>query len=217
MTDPLFTLTDVHFAYGANPPTLRGIALTLDAADRVALIGSNGSGKTTLLHVLAGLNKPQQGAVYAFGRRRKSERDFYEVRRKTGLLFDDSDDQLFCATVAEDVAFGPFNLGWPRDRVMDAVAATLSQLSLSHCRDLSPAALSHGEKRMAALATLLAMEPAALLLDEPTNGLDAAHTDLMVQALLHSHAALLVASHDHVFLDRIATRSLRLENGRIVG
>lgn len=214
--EALFALTDVDFAYGPNRSTLSGINMTLGANDRVALVGGNGSGKTTLLHVLAGLNKPQRGEVRAFGRRRRSEKDFYEVRLRVGLLFEDSDDQLFCATVAEDVAFGPFNMGWPRDRVAVAVDSTLARLGLSHGRDLSPAELSHGEKRMAALATLLVMNPAALLLDEPTNGLDQAHTDILVQILLDTEAALLIASHDHAFLNRVARRTLRLENGRIV-
>ncbi len=213
--ETLFALTNVDFAYGPDRPTLSGISMTLDANDRVALTGNNGSGKTTLLHALVGLNKPQQGEIHAFGRQRRTEKDFYEVRLRAGLLFEDSDDQLFCATVAEDVAFGPFNLGWPRERVAAAVDSTLARLGLSHSRDLSAAELSHGEKRMAALATLLAMNPAALLLDEPTNGMDQAHIDVLIQTLQDTEAALLIASHDHAFLKRIARRSLRLENGRI--
>ncbi len=212
--EPLFSLADIVFGYKSGQPVLNGVDLTLTPGERVALTGPNGSGKTTLLHLLVGLIRPQSGVVRAFGRERKTEADFRDVRLRAGLLFEDSDNQLFCATVAEDVAFGPFNLGWARERVADAVTAALKRLDIAHCRDRSPNELSHGEKRLAALATILAMEPAALLLDEPTNGLDDSHRETLVRTLRETECALLIASHDRTFLDKLACRNLHLESGR---
>ena len=214
--NPLFCLTDIEFAYVPGAPVLNGASLTLAPGDRVALTGGNGAGKTTLLRVMAGLIKPQGGNVHAFGKLRRSERDFHEVRLRTGLMMSDPGAQLFCATVAEDVAFGPFNLGWPHARVQAAVDVVLEQTGLTSCRDRAPSTLSHGEQRMAALATLLVMEPEVLLLDEPAAGLDAAHSETMAALLTTSRATLLMASHDEVFLNRIAARWLRLDRGRLL-
>lgn len=214
--EPLFSLTGIVFGYTSERPVFNGVDLTLNPNDRVALTGSNGSGKTTLLYLMVGLVRPQSGALVAFGRHRRKEADFHEVRLRAGLLFDNSDTQLFCATVEDDVAFGPFNLGWPRERVEAAVHDTLERLDVATCRDRSPAELSHGEKRLVALATILAMEPDVMLLDEPTNGLDESHVDTMVRALQTTNCALLIASHDRNFLKRVTPQCLRLDQGRIV-
>ncbi len=214
--EPLFSLTGIVFGHTSERPVFNGIDLTLNPSDRVALTGSNGSGKTTLLYLMVGLVRPQSGVLVAFGRHRRKEADFHEVRLRAGLLFDNSDSQLFCATVEDDVAFGPFNLGWPRARVEAAVRDTLERLDVATCRDRSPAELSYGEKRLVALATILAMEPDVMLLDEPTNGLDDSHVDTMVRALQTTKCALLVASHDRIFLKRVTTQCIRLDQGRIV-
>ena len=112
-----------------------------------------------------------------FGKPRAAERDFHEVRRRVGLLFQDADDQLFCPTVVEDVAFGPLNLGLPRDRVRQVVAETLEAVGLAGYEHRITYKLSGGEKRLVALATVLAMQPEVLLLDEPTSGLDEQATE----------------------------------------
>ena len=117
----------------------------------MALLGPNGCGKTTLLHLIVGLLRPNAGQIEAFGRRRVAEADFHEVRRRVGLLFQDADDQLFCPTVAEDVAFGPLNLGKSRDEVRRIVAATLDSLGLAGYEHRVTYQLSGGEKRLVAL------------------------------------------------------------------
>ena len=113
MSEPLFHLHGVSFAYG-DRQVLSGLDFTLEPGERVALLGGNGVGKSTLLHLLVGLHLPHAGTLAAFGKDRRAEEDFFEVRTKAGLLFQDPDDQLFCPSVLEDVAFGPLNLGKSR-------------------------------------------------------------------------------------------------------
>jgi cobalt/nickel transport system ATP-binding protein len=206
MSAPLFRLTGISFAYDSGPAVLRDFSFTLHAGERTALLGPNGAGKTTLLHVMVGLLRPQTGSVEAFGETRRKEKDFYAVRARAGLLFQDSDDQLFCPTVLEDVAFGPLNLGESPAQAQATARETLAMLELG---DLAPRIthkLSGGQKRMVALAAVLAMRPEALLLDEPTNALDAATRERLIAVLSRLPQAMVLASHDGDFIDRLATR-----------
>jgi cobalt/nickel transport system ATP-binding protein len=215
MTTPLLAFQRVAFAHPGGPPVLRDVSMALHAGERIGLTGANGSGKSTLLHLAVGLLKPASGELHFEGRARRTENDFTEVRRSVGLLFQNSDDQLFCTTVEEDLAFGPFNLGWPRDRVEARVHATLDQLGIASLARRVTYRLSEGEKRLVALGTLLAMEPRVLLLDEPTNGLDdAAHQRLL--AILHElPVAMLIATHDTALLDALSATRLHLANGAL--
>lgn len=147
MNAPFFELQEITFAYPGRPAVLNGAAFQVDDLDRIALVGPNGSGKSTLLHVMVGLLRPQAGEIKAFGRPRHREADFAEVRERAGLLFQDSEDQLFCPTVMEDVAFGPLNLGKSRAEVTEIVRRTLAQLGLQGYEDRITHRLSGGEKR----------------------------------------------------------------------
>ena len=211
----LFELTDIRFAYPGRPNVLDGVDFTLTAGERVALAGDNGAGKSTLLHIMVGLLTPQSGTVTAFGAARASEKDFHDVRRRAGLVFQDPDDQLFCPTVAEDIAFGPLNLGKTRDEALAIVDETLAQLSLSSLRDRITHKLSGGEKRLVGLATVLAMNPDVLLLDEPTNALDETTRARMIEILNDLPQALVVISHDAHFRRKVTSTQLRLEDGRL--
>jgi len=215
MSEPLIFLRDVQFSYGPDRPVLAGCNFALQAGERVSLRGGNGSGKTTLLHVIVGLLRPTGGQIEVFGRLRRAESDFHEVRRRVGLLFQDADDQLFCPTVAEDVAFGPLNLGLPRDRVRQIVAATLDAVGLRGYEHRITYKLSGGEKRLAALATVLAMGPEVLLLDEPTSGLDEQATERLVELLARLPQAMIVVSHQADVCRRITTAAVELRDGRI--
>lgn len=213
---PLFEAEGLHFAYPGRPPVLAGASFALAGGERLCVTGPNGAGKSTLLHLLVGLLKPTAGSIRAFGAERRRESDFHEVRRRAGYVFQDPDDQLFCPTVAEDVAFGPFNLGKPRAEVMAIVDAVLGRLRLNPLRDRVTHTLSGGEKRLVSLAAVLAMEPDVLLLDEPTNALDEATTERLVEILLGLPQAMIVVSHDPVFRRRVATREVFLRDGVVV-
>ena len=154
---PLICFRDVDFAYQADRPVLRGCSFSLSLGERIALSGPNGSGKTTLLHLIVGLLRPVGGTVEAFGKIRRQEQDFHEVRRRAGLLFQQPDDQLFCPTVIEDVAFGPLNLGNSRAEARTVAEETLDHLGLSGFGPRITYELSGGEKRLVTLACVLAM------------------------------------------------------------
>lgn len=211
----LLRLEGVSHAFDAAHPVLRDATFTLHAGERVALLGANGSGKTTFLHVMVGLIRPKAGRVLAFGRERRTEADFVEVRAKAGLLFQDADDQLFCPTVAEDVAFGPLNLGKSKAEARDIVHATLDRLGLAPLENRVTHKLSGGQKRLVSLAAVLAMEPEALLLDEPTNALDEATRERLMEILAGLPQAMVIVSHDREVIDRLVTRRVSLENGAL--
>lgn len=215
MSAAQFQLKKLSFGYRPGQLVLDGLELTVVSGDAIAITGGNGSGKTTLLHLLVGLLKPTSGVVEAFGEARVKERDFHEVRARAGLLFQDPDDQLFCSTVLEDVAFGPLNLGKSRAEAEALAVATLRDLGLSGFERKSTLGLSGGEKRLVSLAAVLAMNPEVLLFDEPTNGLDDATRDRLTQLVRESPRSKLVVSHDRAFLEAVATRELRLQGGRL--
>ena len=216
MSDPVvLRLNALGFAYDAQRPVFEGLDFELQAGERVGLVGPNGSGKTTLLHLIVGLLRPTGGEIEAFGKLRSREPDFFEVRQRAGLVFQDPEDQLFCPTVAEDVAFGPLNLGKSRDEVDAVVAETLDSLGLAGYQDRITYKLSGGEKRLVSLATVLAMKPDVLLLDEPTSGLDEAAEERLLDILIRLPLAMIVASHDRAFLARLVTRTVRLADGKL--
>ncbi|MGE5505682.1 MAG: energy-coupling factor ABC transporter ATP-binding protein [Actinomycetota bacterium] len=211
----LISLAGVAFSYG-GAAVLDGVDFALAPGERVAVDGANGAGKTTLLHVMVGLATPQAGTVTAFGRERRREADFHEVRARAGLLLQDADDQLFCPTVAEDVAFGPLNLGRSKAEARAIVHDTLSMLGLSGLEHRVTHTLSGGQKRLVSLAAVLAMAPEVLLLDEPTNALDQATRARLLDILAGLPQAMVIVSHDQGVVDRLATRRVRLDNGRLV-
>ncbi|MEF8788097.1 MAG: ABC transporter ATP-binding protein, partial [Planctomycetota bacterium] len=161
-TDSLLRFRDVSFSYDDGQPVLDGTDFAVDRGDRVALVGANGSGKSTLLHLAVGLLTPDTGVVEAFGRERRTEEDFHEVRKRVGLLFQEPEDQLFCPTVLEDVAFGPLNLGKEPEEAYAVAHNTLDSLGLEGYGDRITYRLSEGEKRLVSIATVLAMEPEAI-------------------------------------------------------
>ncbi len=192
-----------------------GLDLKVEKGDRVALIGPNGSGKTTLLHLAMGLLRPSAGEIKIFGKPRRSEEDFKEVRRRIGLLFQDSDDQLFCPTVREDVAFGPLNLGRSHAEAEDIVKNTLGALGIGALEDEVTHHLSGGEKRLVALATVVAMRPECYLLDEPTDGLDGERAALFLGYLRENARTYVIASHNREFLRAACDRAFMLRGGAL--
>jgi cobalt/nickel transport system ATP-binding protein len=211
----LIRLTDLWYAYPRGENVLEGADLTLRAGERLGLIGPIGCGKTTLLHLIVGLIRPERGSVEVFGRFRNREGDFWEVRERVGLVFQDPEDQLFCPTVGEDIAFGPVNLGWSRERVEATSRQALADVGLTGFENRITHHLSGGEKRLVSLATVLAMKPAVLLLDEPVAGLDPESTERIRNLMLSLPQAMIVVSHDRDILKSVATRMVRLKKGRI--
>ncbi len=212
----ILALENIHFAYPGQPPVLEGASVQLAAGQRLSITGPNGAGKSTLFRIALGLQHPTSGTVTIFGKERRVEADFHEVRRRIGLVFQDPDDQLFCPTVAEDIAFGPLNLGRTKGEALAIVDKVLSDLNLMHLRDRITHKLSGGEKRLVTLATVLAMEPDALLLDEPTNALDTKNEARLLEILQDLPQAILLVSHNPAFRAALAPNTLELQDGKLV-
>ena len=215
VADALIRIENLTFSYSPERPLFRGIDFELYPGERIGVLGANGSGKSTLLHLIVGLLQPHEGTIQAFGSTRRSEKDFREVRQRAGLLFQDADDQLFCPTVGEDVAFGPLNQGKKTAEVRTIVCDTLKQLGLSGLEDRVTYRLSGGERRLVALAGVLAMQPQVLLLDEPVAALDEAAQDRITEVLIGLPHEMLVISHDRAFLERVTNKTCRISSGRI--
>ncbi len=207
---------DVTYFYpGAEKPALDKVNFIPDKG-KVGLIGPNGSGKTTLFHIIMGLLKPDNGQLLFKGQPLAHEKDFRQLRREVGLLFQDADDQLFSPTVLEDVAFGPLNLGISPAMARKAACQTLAKLGLSDLVERITHQLSGGEKKLVSLATILVMEPKLLLLDEPTNNLDSSTRMKLIEILAGLKLSCIIISHDWDFLAATTAEIYAMENGLLI-
>lgn len=195
-------------------PVLRNLSFSLAAGERAALMGPNGAGKSTLLSALTGLVMPQSGTVSVNGRR-LSPKNLHPIRREMGLLFQNPDDQLFMPTVLEDVMFGPLNNGTPAPEAEALAEAVLARLGISALKQRMTQRLSGGEKRLAALAGLLVMQPSVLLMDEPTAFLDPRASRMLVEVLKELPQALLIATHDKELAGAVCTRVILVNEGAV--
>ncbi|MDB4966498.1 MAG: cbiO [Myxococcales bacterium] len=200
-----------HVGYRARP-VLRDLALRIRQGERVAVVGGNGAGKTTLLRALMGL-QPVDGTLTVAGRPIRRAEDAVEAG--LGLVFQNPDDQLFGATVGEDVRFGPRNQTLDPPHVDRRAAAALEQLGIAALADRPIEELSFGEKKRACLAGVLAMHPRVLLLDEPTAGLDPRGEAALVALLGALDATLIVATHAVDVVPRLCDRVLVLSGGTV--
>lgn len=225
LSEPIFEIENLEYRYPGGGVALRDVSFSIEPGERVAVLGANGSGKSTLLHLLDGLYFAGGGSVSAFGTRLTEETvDMppfsHRFRRQVGFLFQNSDAQLFCARVDEELAFGPLQLRLPQADVEQRVADVLRLLEIEHLRQRSPQQLSEGEKKRVALASVLAMGPSVLLLDEPSSGLDPRTQQWLIEfldELHHSGVTLVTASHDLSFVADTADRALVLsEDHRLV-
>ncbi|HYX19130.1 MAG TPA: ABC transporter ATP-binding protein [Nostoc sp.] len=206
---------NLAYAYSRQEPVLQEISFTLNPGDRVALMGATGSGKSTLLENLIGLKEPQSGKITINGIL-VEPKTLPQVRRQIGFSFQDANDQLFMPTILEDITFGPRNYGMSPALACDRARQLLADFGLEAYANRSAHELSGGQRRLAALASILALDPTILILDEPTNGLDPAWRRHLAQVLLKLPVqVILIASHDLNWLGRVTQRALVLSNGRI--
>ncbi len=206
---------NLFYAYPNQKPVLRDISFNLNPGDRVALMGATGSGKSTLLENLIGLKQTQTGKILINGIPIEPK-TLPQVRRQIGFGFQDANDQLFMPTILEDVTFGPRNYGVPPAVAIDQARELLADFGLEAYANRSAHELSGGQRRLAALAAILALEPTILILDEPTNGLDPSWRRHLAQVLLKLPVqVMLIASHDLNWLGKVTQRALVLADGYI--
>lgn len=216
MSPPAIDVRDLTFTYGHGRPALDAVSLSVAEGEAVALVGPNGAGKTSLFLCLTGVLAPQAGAVRVAD---LDVRDAAQRRRlptKVGIVFQNSDDQLFNATVRDDVAFGPLNLGLPPTDVRQRVEEALGRVGMAGQEARVPFHLSGGEKRRVALAGVLAMRPDVLLLDEPSMFLDPRGRRELIGLLQTLGGTKLIASHDLELILQCCQRVVLLDAGRIV-
>lgn len=209
---PALALEGLTFGYPERPGVLQEVTLTVQPAERVGLVGPNGSGKTSLLLLICGLLTPGAGTMRLFGQPVVPG----QFQPDVGLVWQNPDEQLFCPSVGEDVAFGPTNLGLPPDAVAARVEMALQATGVAHLAGRVPHHLSGGEKRMVAIAGIVAMQPQLMLYDEPDAFLDQRARRRLQHFIATYPAACLLASHDLELVAEVCQRIVVLDGGRIV-
>ena len=216
--NPAIDVRNLRFSYPDGKAALRGVSFSVADGECIGLVGPNGSGKSTLLLHLNGIlpeEYPKSPSVIIYGKQLSKE-SAGEIRRDVGLLFQDPDDQLFCPTVFEDVAFGPQQFGLNEEQVRNVVAKAMEQTALLGSEDRSPHHLSSGEKRRVCLAGVLACEPRVLALDEPTSNLDPRGKRSLIKTLMSIPATKIIATHDLEMVVELCSRTIVLDQGTII-
>jgi cobalt/nickel transport system ATP-binding protein len=212
LNTPALNVAGLSFSYPDRTDVLHNLNFTIRSRERVGLIGPNGCGKTTLFLAICGILKPAGGAVDVLGKTVRNGDFLADV----GLVFQNPDDQLFCPSVREDVAFGPQNMRLPKTEIDRRVTAALTAVDTLELAERPAHHLSGGEKRMVSIATVLAMQPRLILYDEPSANLDIRSRRRLIHLLQASDETIMVASHDLELVLEICDRVLLMDNGRIV-
>ncbi len=215
MSHHFIRFTDVRFTYPSGYEALKGVSFEITHGEHVALLGLNGAGKSTLLLQTNGLLLPTSGEVNVGGVP-VTKKTLKLVRQSVGMVFQNPDDMLFMPTVEEDVAFGPLNMGLPKEVVAQRVENALRRVGCLHLKDHATFQLSGGQKRMVAIATVLSMEPNILILDEPTSNLDMKARSQLIEILKSFKHTLLVATHDLSMVAELCPRSIVMEDGKVI-
>jgi cobalt/nickel transport system ATP-binding protein len=211
---------DLNYSYGDGTEALKAINISFELGKKVALVGPNGAGKSTLMLMMNGILRPSSGEVLFSGSPLKYDAaSLRAIRRAVGMVFQNSDDQLFAPTVYQDVAFGPVNLGFPPEKVNRYVGFALQYVGLCGYDRRPPHHLSGGEKKRVAIAGILAMEPEVMILDEPTSNLDPASSEEimeMLDELNHGGKTLIISTHDVELAYRWADEIILMKDGEVV-
>jgi len=214
MSHHIVEVENLVFSYPDGTPAVRDVSFRIEHGEAVAVVGANGAGKSTLLLHLNGYHTPGQGRV-RIGDFPLTRANLGQVRRTVGMVFQDPDDQLFMPTVRDDVAFGPLNLRVSEEEVRRRVDAALDRVGAGHLADRPSYHLSGGEKRVVAIASVLAMGPDILVMDEPSAGLDPLARRQLIGLLQGFHHTRIIATHDLDLVLDVCDRTIVLREGRI--
>ena len=210
----MLSFDNVSFAYPTGALVLEGITFSVNEGEKVGLIGANGAGKSTLLKCVPGLL--EASGTITVGGIPVSRENLAEIRKKVGYVLQDPDSQMFMPKVIDDMIFGPVNYGMPRKDAEAQADLVLEGLGISRLRDRYNHRISGGEKRMAAIATVLAMGPDVMLMDEPSASLDPKNRRALINTINSLNKTMLIASHDLDMILDICSRVVLLDRGRII-
>jgi cobalt/nickel transport system ATP-binding protein len=210
--DVAIAIENLCFSYPDKADVLQQVNLKIRTGDRIGLIGSNGAGKTSLFLSICGILQPHSGQITLFNRPVIPG----EFRSEIGLVFQNPNDQLFCASVWDDVAFGPQNMGLSESELSDRVQTALDLTGVRDLETRPPHHLSGGQKRMVAIATVLAMRPQVILYDEPSANLDLRARRRLIHFLQASQETLLISSHDLELIREVCDRVILMDEGQII-
>lgn len=221
---PVFDINDISFAYPSGETALKNITLAIEQGEKIVLLGPNGCGKSTLQKILSGLLFPARGSIRAFGReltaRHMLDKQFSAIFRcKVGFIFQNSDVQMFCASVLDEIMFGPLAMGLSVAEARERAESLMDYTGITDLAGRLPHHLSGGEKKKVMIAAILATNPDVLLLDEPTNGLDPRMQRWMVETLQELHAqgkTIITATHQLDLVMELAERAIVLGEGHNV-
>lgn len=210
----LLSFSEVSFSYDKKHEVLKNISFSMKNGEKIALLGLNGAGKSTLLLHTNGLLLPSKGIVSVNGLETNSKM-VKEIRKKVGIVFQNSDDQLFMPTVKDDVAFGPRNMDLSKEEINNRVEAALRLTKTLDLADRMPFELSGGQKKSVAIATVLSMSPELIVFDEPTSGLDYEATNNFISILHSLSQGCIISTHDYELAKKTCERVIFLEKGEI--
>lgn len=215
MKNPMIELQNISFAYERNNDVLQNISLCAEAHESIGLIGANGAGKSTLLRLLVGL-LPHFSGIASIAGLALTAKNLPAIRAKAGYVLQDSDSQLFMSTAFEDIAFAPRNYGLPAAEVEQRVTQALELVGMPQLRDKQIFKMSGGEKKLVAIAGILAMRPKIILMDEPSIALDPRNRKNLIQLLNSFHQLKIIASHDLDLILDTCPRTVLLHKRQIV-
>ena len=213
--------TDLKYSYPDGTVAVDGVNIDVENGKKVTFVGPNGSGKSTLFLLLNGTLKPQEGEVLFNERKiRYDSKSLRDIRKNVGIVFQNSDDQIFAPTVYQDVAFGPTNLDFTKEKVESSVNNTLEYVGLPHLKDKPPHHLSGGQKKRVAIAGVVAMEPEVIILDEPLSNLDPVGADEIIDLLNefnHFGKTIIISTHDVDLAYRWSDYVYLIADGKVIG
>ncbi|SHJ64632.1 energy-coupling factor ABC transporter ATP-binding protein [Tepidibacter formicigenes] len=215
MSHNIIEVKNLNYKYPDGNSALNGVTFKINHGESVGIIGANGAGKSTLLMNIIGILFPNKGEV-RIGDILVEKKTLSVIRKKVGIVFQNSDDQLFMTTVYDDVAFGPRNYKLSEEEVKNRVMTSLETVGISHLKDRPPYKLSGGEKRAAAIATVLAMNPDILVMDEPTTALDPKSRRRLINLLRSLPHTKIITTHDLDMVLELCNRVIVLNEGQIV-
>lgn len=214
MNQQRLDLSDLHYSYPDGFQAINGLSFSIRQGESVGIIGANGAGKSTLLMLLMGILFPSRGEI-RLGEMPVTKKTLPRLRQKLGMVFQDPNDQLFMTTVYDDVAFGPRNYKLDEKEVKLRVERALEMVGILHLQDRAPFKLSGGQKRAAAIASILSMQPDILVMDEPTAALDPKSRRRIMKLLRNIGQTKIITSHDLDMVFDLCERTIVLKNGEI--